>query len=70
MFNDQSLVSVGGRWNSGTNRVEKPFLGVMTAVTYNSLRPLEAAAGNDPKVSKVCQKWSERLFTVTWLFVR
>jgi hypothetical protein len=53
VFNDQSLVSVGGRWNSGTNRVEKPFLGVMTAVTYNSLRPLEAAAGNDPKVSKV-----------------
>jgi len=49
VFNDQSLIQMGGRYNSRTRRVDRPFMGVMAGVVYNGLRPLELAANGDPR---------------------
>ena len=44
VFNDQSVIQLGGRWNPTLKRIEKPFTGVMAGVVYNGLRPLDLAA--------------------------
>ena len=49
MFNDQSVIHLGGRWNPTLKRVERPFTGVMAGIVYNGLRPLDLAA--DPSSS-------------------
>ena len=42
VFNDQSVLSIGGRRKRGGNslKVERPFLGIVAGVVYNNLRPL------------------------------
>ena len=32
VFNDQSVIQLGGRWNPTLKRIEKPFTGVMAGV--------------------------------------
>ena len=53
VFNDQSLIQIGGRSSSSrrsrSRRVDRPFRGVIAGVVYNGLRPLELAASNDPR---------------------
>ena len=44
VFNDQSVIHLGGRWNPTLKRVERPFTGVMAGIVYNGLRPLDMAA--------------------------
>jgi hypothetical protein len=36
----EAVMQIGGRWNQQTGRVERPFLGVMSGLFYNSHRPL------------------------------
>ena len=47
VFNDQSLIQMGGRYNAKTRRVDRPFIGVIAGVNYNGLRPLDLAAKKD-----------------------
>jgi hypothetical protein len=49
-------MQIGGRWNQQTGRVERPFLGVMSGLVFNTHRPLGKF------VSSILQKF---LFTVT-----
>lgn len=44
VFNSQSVVQLGGKWNPTLGRVERPFAGVVAGVVYNGLRPLDVAA--------------------------
>ncbi|TRY78356.1 hypothetical protein TCAL_01738 [Tigriopus californicus] len=44
VFNDQSLVQIGGLYNPSSQTVERPFVGVIAAALYNGLRPLDLAA--------------------------
>lgn len=41
VFNDQSLVQIGGRFIQQTKKVDRPFVGIMAGIVYNSLKPLE-----------------------------
>ena len=41
MFNSQSRIQIGGKWNQLLGRVEKPFLGVMAGISFNKVRPLD-----------------------------
>jgi len=43
VFNSQSLVQVGGRWNQVKQTLEQPFQGVLAGIVYNGLRPLDLA---------------------------
>ena len=52
MFNDQSVIHLGGRWNPTLKRVERPFTGVMAGLVYNGLRPLDIAADPSSLVKK------------------
>ena len=47
VFNSQSQIQLGGRWNHQRKSVERPFRGVMAGVLYNDKRPLDLAAEND-----------------------
>ena len=53
MFNDQSLVQIGGKWNSKLNAVERPFIGVMAGVLFNGLRPLDQLAAKNRHATAV-----------------
>ncbi len=48
MFNGQSSVQIGGRWNPRTGQVERPFLGVVAGALFNGLRPLDRARDGEP----------------------
>ncbi|XP_036146252.1 neurexin-1 isoform X5 [Monomorium pharaonis] len=50
VFNSQSTIQVGGRWNRSKGRVERPFLGVIAGLVVNGARILELAAAKDGKV--------------------
>ncbi|XP_014473358.1 PREDICTED: neurexin-1 isoform X1 [Dinoponera quadriceps] len=50
VFNSQSTIQVGGRWNRSRNKVERPFLGVIAGLVVNGARILELAAGKDTRV--------------------
>ncbi|XP_071747001.1 neurexin 1 isoform X2 [Lepeophtheirus salmonis] len=50
VFNDQNTISVGGRLIPSSNKVERSFMGVITGVVYNGLRPLELAAVGDARI--------------------
>lgn len=41
VFNDQSLVQLGGRYNPTTRRIDRPFVGIIAGAVYNGLRPLD-----------------------------
>lgn len=43
VFNSQSLLQVGGRWNEISQALEHPFTGVLSGISYNGLRPLDMA---------------------------
>jgi hypothetical protein len=45
VFNDQAEIQVGGIWKSQT--VFRPFVGVLTNVLYNGVRPLDFAAATE-----------------------
>lgn len=47
VFNSQSQIQIGGRWNPTLKRVERHFEGIMAGVVYNGLRPLDLAANSD-----------------------
>lgn len=51
MFNSQSTIQVGGRWNRSKGRVDRPFLGVVSGLVVNGIRILELAATKDGKVT-------------------
>ncbi|XP_018399279.1 PREDICTED: neurexin-1 [Cyphomyrmex costatus] len=51
VFNSQSTIQVGGRWNRSKGRVERPFLGVIAGLVVNGARILELAATKDGKVA-------------------
>lgn len=50
VFNSQSTIQVGGRWNRSKGRVERPFLGVIAGLVINGARVLELAAAKDGRV--------------------
>jgi len=49
VFNDQSVLSIGGRRNTrrSANKVARPFQGIIAGVVYNNLKPLELAANDN-----------------------
>ncbi|XP_051160690.1 neurexin-1 [Leptopilina boulardi] len=51
VFNSQSTIQVGGRWNRSKGRVDRPFLGVVSGLVVNGVRILELAAAKDGKVT-------------------
>ncbi|XP_035732871.1 neurexin-1-like isoform X7 [Vespa mandarinia] len=51
VFNSQSTIQVGGRWNRSKGRVERPFLGVIAGLVVNGARILELAAAKDSRVT-------------------
>ncbi|XP_076392465.1 neurexin 1 isoform X6 [Megachile rotundata] len=51
VFNSQSTIQVGGRWNRNTGRVEKPFLGIIAGLVVNGARILELAAAMDRRIT-------------------
>lgn len=51
MFNSQSTIQVGGRWNRNKGRVERPFLGIIAGLVVNGARILELAASKDGRVT-------------------
>lgn len=51
VFNSQSTIQVGGRWNRSKGRVERPFLGVIAGLVVNGARILELATAKDSKVT-------------------
>lgn len=50
VFDGQSTVQVGGRWNQSKGRVERPFLGTISGLVLNGIRVLELAAAGSDKV--------------------
>lgn len=50
MFNSQSTIQIGGRWNRNKGRVERPFLGIIAGLVVNGARILELAASKDGRV--------------------
>lgn len=51
VFNSQSTIHVGGRWNYSKGRVERPFLGVIAGLVVNGARILELALAKDGRVT-------------------
>ncbi|XP_046600908.1 neurexin-1 isoform X2 [Neodiprion lecontei] len=51
VFNSQATIQIGGRWNRSKNRVERPFLGVVSGVVVNGARILDLTAARDPRTS-------------------
>ncbi|XP_024942008.1 neurexin-1 isoform X3 [Cephus cinctus] len=50
VFNSQSTIQVGGRWNRSKGRVERPFLGVISGLVVNGIKILELTAEKDGKI--------------------
>ena len=77
VFNSQSQIQIGGRWNPTLRRVERHFEGIMAGVVYNGLRPLDLAANSDSKTQVQGQvrllenipfdyRYFARIFLFTW----
>ena len=49
VFNSQSQIQLGGKWNPTLNRVARPFRGVLAGLVYNGLRPLDLAADGNKR---------------------
>ncbi|XP_050493367.1 neurexin-1 isoform X11 [Bombus huntii] len=50
VFNSQSTIQVGGRWNRNKGRVERSFLGIIAGLVVNGARILELAAAKDGRI--------------------
>ncbi|XP_058809693.1 neurexin-3-like [Phymastichus coffea] len=50
-FNSQSTIQVGGRWNRGKSRIDKPFLGIMSGLVVNGANIFGLAAEKDSRTS-------------------
>lgn len=51
VFNSQSVIQVGGKWNKSKGKIEKPFLGVIAGLVVNGARILELTAAKDGRVT-------------------
>lgn len=51
VFNQQSTIQVGGRWNGSKGRIERPFLGIISGLVVNGARILELAAAKDGRIT-------------------
>lgn len=51
MFNSQSAIYVGGKWNKAKSRVERGFSGVIAGLVVNGIRVLDLAAEKDSGAS-------------------
>lgn len=51
MFNKQSTIQVGGRWNKTKQRIEDTFEGVMVGLVFNGLRVFDLTANRDPRTT-------------------
>lgn len=51
VFNKQSTIQVGGRWNKTKQRIEYAFEGVMVGLVFNGLRVFDLAANKDPRTT-------------------
>lgn len=49
VFNSQSHIQVGGKWNRAKQKVERGFAGVVSGLVFNGLRLLDLAAESDPR---------------------
>ncbi|XP_071742721.1 neurexin 1 isoform X4 [Lepeophtheirus salmonis] len=47
VFNSQSQIHVGGKWNPTSHKIEKSFQGIIAGLVYNGLRPLDLVANRD-----------------------
>lgn len=47
IFNSQSQIQIGGKWNKNRSRIERPFSGIVAGVVVNGLRILDLAAEKD-----------------------
>lgn len=47
IFNSQSQIQIGGKWNKNRSRIERPFTGIIAGVVVNGLRILDLAAEKD-----------------------
>lgn len=50
VFNSQSTIQVGGRWNRSKGRVERSFLGVIAGLVVIDANILEFAAAKNGRV--------------------
>jgi len=51
VFNRQSTIQVGGRWNKTKQRIEDAFEGVMVGLVFNGLRVFDLTANRDPRTT-------------------
>ncbi|XP_077296865.1 neurexin 1 isoform X2 [Arctopsyche grandis] len=51
VFNSQSAIYVGGKWNKAKSRVERGFSGVIAGLVVNGIRVLDLAAEKDSGAS-------------------
>lgn len=51
MFNRQSTIQVGGRWNKTKQRIDDTFEGVMVGLVFNGLRVFDLTANRDPRTT-------------------
>ncbi|KAL4134816.1 hypothetical protein QTP88_006525 [Uroleucon formosanum] len=51
VFNRQSKIQVGGRWNKTKQRIEDAFEGVMVGLVFNGLRVFDLTANRDPRTT-------------------
>lgn len=50
VFNSQSMIQVGGRWNRSKGRVERPFMGVISGLVVNGARIFDSVASSPDKI--------------------
>lgn len=50
VFNSQSTIQVGGKWNRNKGRVERPYLGIISGLVANGARILELAAASQDRI--------------------
>jgi len=51
VFNRQSTIQVGGRWNKTKQRIDDAFEGVMVGLVFNGLRVFDLTANRDPRTN-------------------
>jgi len=47
VFNTQSTIQIGGKWDRLKQRIERPFGGIMAGLVFNGLRVLDLALEKD-----------------------
>ena len=51
IFNSQSQIQIGGKWNPNKSRIERPFFGIISGLVINGLRVLDLAANGNTQIS-------------------